>query len=148
MQSSATRWGVLAAVWACSKFSRYLYGLDSFTLPVSDHKPLIPLINCKDLDSVPMMCQTFLLHMMRYKTTAMYLTPIVTQEKEADEEAVQESRPISPTELNMVIQQTLQDTELQIHHKYAEICCYGAWQGESLLHFKTSPHSIRWTGVV
>ncbi|KAK9537909.1 hypothetical protein VZT92_005484 [Zoarces viviparus] len=43
----------LAAVWACEMFSRYLYGLDLFTLQ-SDHKPLIPLINCKDLDSVPM----------------------------------------------------------------------------------------------
>ena len=38
----------LAAVWACEKFSRYLYGLDRVQ---SDHKPLIPLINCKDLNS-------------------------------------------------------------------------------------------------
>ena len=39
----------LAAVGTCEKFSRYLYGLDTFTLQ-SDHKPLI---NSKDIDSVP-----------------------------------------------------------------------------------------------
>lgn len=39
-----------AAVWACKTFSTYLYSLDTFTLQ-SDHKPLIPLINCKDLNS-------------------------------------------------------------------------------------------------
>uniref|UniRef100_A0A3B3XMK2 ribonuclease H n=1 Tax=Poecilia mexicana TaxID=48701 RepID=A0A3B3XMK2_9TELE len=62
----------LAAVWACEKFGRYLYGLNSFTLQ-SDHKPLIPLINSKDLHSVPLRCQRLLLRMMRYNPTAVYV---------------------------------------------------------------------------
>lgn len=45
----------LTAVWTCEKFSGYLCGLDSFTLQ-SDHNLLIPLINSKDLHSVPMRC--------------------------------------------------------------------------------------------
>lgn len=131
----------LAAVWTCEKFSRYLYGLDSFTLP-SDHKPLIPLINSKDLHSVPVRCQRLLLRLMRHNPTAVYVPgkdliiadtlsmhpkPAVTQEIAeltseitAYEEAVRRTWPTSSTKLDVVKQQTLQDTDLQMVRHYVK----------------------------
>lgn len=122
-------------VWACEKFTSYLYGLDSFTLQ-SDHKPLIPLINSKYLDAVLMKCQRLLLRMMWYNYTAEYVpgkqlvivdtlyrhtlnTALreitgLTSELDAYEEAVWEAWPITPSELDIVKQQTLQDAELQL----------------------------------
>ena len=41
----------LAVTWACEKFSDYLLG-KSFSCE-TDHKPLIPLLNSKQLDNLP-----------------------------------------------------------------------------------------------
>ena len=62
----------LASVRACEKFSGYLCGLESFEL-MTDHKPLVPLINRQDLDRVPSRCQRLLMRMMRSKVKAEHV---------------------------------------------------------------------------
>ena len=60
---------LLAIVWTCEKFSRYLIGIDKFRI-ITDHKPLVPIINDKDLDVVPARCVRLLIRYMRFSGIA------------------------------------------------------------------------------
>lgn len=54
----------LAATWACERFSDYLVG-KVFEIQ-TDHKPLVPLLGSKDIDSLPPRIQRFRMRLMRF----------------------------------------------------------------------------------
>ena len=59
----------LACTRAYEKFTRYLLGKEKFTL-WTYHKPLIPLINTRDIDQTSIRCHRRLLIMMRFNAVA------------------------------------------------------------------------------
>ncbi|XP_043203586.1 uncharacterized protein K02A2.6-like [Amphibalanus amphitrite] len=77
LTDTETRWAqiekeLLAATWTCEKMHMFLSGLPSFDLQL-DHKPLIPLINTKNLVDAPIRCQRMLMRLMRYNATAVFI---------------------------------------------------------------------------
>ena len=57
--------------WACEKLSDYLLG-HKFSIE-SDHKPLIPLLNTKHLDSLPPRVLRFRLRLARFNYTVFHV---------------------------------------------------------------------------
>ena len=57
--------------WACERCQDYLLGT-KFKAE-TDHKPLIPLLSSKPLDSVPVRVQQFRLHLMRFDFTISHV---------------------------------------------------------------------------
>ena len=55
----------MAMTWACEKFSDYVLECD-FLIEI-DHKPLVPLLNTKQLDGLPPRVLRFRLRLARYK---------------------------------------------------------------------------------
>ena len=128
----------LAVVWACERFFTYLYGLDSFTVQ-TDHKPLAPLINNKDLDMVPLRCQRLLMHLMKYNPSAEYVPgktltvadtlsrqPLSVIQSEISEltcdvsvfeDAAQAAWQVSPSKLQRIKQEMSTDRDLQLVSK-------------------------------
>ena len=61
----------LATTWACEKFSTYILGM-KFTIE-TDHKPLVPLLGSKNLDSLPPRILRFRLRLARYDYTITHV---------------------------------------------------------------------------
>ena len=61
----------LAAVWACDKFASYIIGLK--LLIETDHKPLVPLLGTKQLDSLPPRILRFWLRLARFDYTIQHV---------------------------------------------------------------------------
>ena len=61
----------LAATWACEKFTDYVLGLH-FQVE-TDHKPLVALLNSKELAKMPPRLQRFRLRMMRFDARTVYI---------------------------------------------------------------------------
>ena len=62
----------LASVWACEKLDRYIRGHSNVTL-LTEHKPLVPLMNAKELDDTPVRCQRLLMRLMKYDIHAKHM---------------------------------------------------------------------------
>lgn len=128
---------LLAATWVCEKFDRYLVGLPSFTL-LTDHKPIVPLINSKELNDAPVRCQRMLMRMMRYSGKAEYTpgknmtvadslsrSPVVStepeefgEEIEAHVATIQMSWNATDSKLEEIRDQSQQDPEISTAIQY------------------------------
>lgn len=123
----------LASLWACEKFSRYVVGLKSFKL-LTDHKPLVPLINTQDLDKAPLRCQRMLMRLRGYSLHAEHVpgkhlivpdtlsrSPLgklnegdtLAEEVECYVDFVENSRPLTDKLLEQMQQATEGDSILQ-----------------------------------
>ena len=61
----------LATVWACDKFASYIVGL-KFHIE-TDHKPLVPLLGSKHLDTLPPRILRFRLRLARFDYTIQHV---------------------------------------------------------------------------
>ena len=127
----------LAMVWACEKFERYLVGLGSFTA-LTDHRPLVALVNTKDLQETPLRCQHLLMRLVRYNVTAEYApgkdmvvadalsrSPLNRESGNHLQQDVQDhvneitsSRPASDSKLSQICKETQKDLNMKTAMEY------------------------------
>ena len=126
----------LASTWACEKFDRYVVGIDTFSV-VTDHKPLAPLMNTKDLSETPLRCRRMLMRLMRFNVKAKYVpgkdmlvadtlsrSLVSTFESSSHEEVqahvsdVQSSWQVSDAGLAKIRAETLKDVNLKAAMEY------------------------------
>ena len=130
----------LASVWACERFDRYLVGLETFVL-YTDHKPLVSLINSKDLSETPLRCQRMLMRLMRYKPVAEYVpgknmtvadmlsrNPMkaedstqLSEDVDLHVNAITSSWPVSDAKLDQIREETKKDSSRVHSHRAADI---------------------------
>ena len=71
-----------AVTWGCEKMNVYLQGLHHFTVQ-TDHKPLIPIINTKQLVDMSPRIQAMRMKQMKYSFTAEYVKGTDLQDADA-----------------------------------------------------------------
>ena len=123
----------LALTLACERFSQFLCGLQSFEL-LTDHRPLIPLINAKDIDQVPLRCQRLIIRLMKFNPLVKFvpgkdqviadaLSRLPLRHETSHETQAEEvelfadslvSSSMSPSRIQQVKEATLKDEDLQI----------------------------------
>ena len=127
---------LLATTWACEKFARYLVGLSHFVV-YTDQKPLVPLMNRKDIDQTPVRCQRLLLRLIRFNLTAQYIRgkdmvvvealsrmPLAERSSTTDRDvesyvhAMWYNQPFSDKKLESIRKATENDSEIQIVMRY------------------------------
>ena len=137
----------LALTWACERFECYLLGMQ-FHLH-TDHKPLVPILSSKSLDTLPARVQRFRMRLMRYQFSISHVpgkdlhiadtlsraptstnTPtddLFCQQVDNFVHLVTDSLPITETRLLQIAQMQEQDAVCQELKEY----CLNGWPESS-----------------
>jgi len=119
----------LAVTWACEKFTDYVLGR-KFQIE-TDHKPLVPLLNTKQLDSMPPRILRFRLRLARYDYTVCHvpgrhlytadtLSRAPVAESEPDDKSLQEE---VEAFVDSVVERSLPATERRLDaYRHAQEC--------------------------